>query len=276
MEEEFQIPVLDQLDSSQPNYVSKLEEGLTQARTMYDSQLDRMNQLAIRYTDGIISNIEGIEGVVVDELPEVSRTEKVGDEVVREHLMRTIVARTKTRGQSREAYDVIRQSQRSHEDEMRILEDNLVRTERSMEDFMVAISGLTEVIPLNETSFEYKTLHFYIPKQDEVYEAHFSMDGSFSRPTRNSDLNPSNFSDREFLEDFKKQSEGVGANAYMVTNPSELIPVEQLFIKGILEHIRLHRTHLEEAKEDDEKTPLSFLLDSIRKGIEGLRRKARR
>ena len=140
---------------------------------------------------------------------------------------------------------------------------------RRTEDFMTAVTECTEVSPLNEEKQAPDSLHIYVVRQDAVYEMHTGKAGIIG-PFK-SKLEPSSFEDKNFLEEFERNSKDVGGIAYKVTNPSEVLPCEILIMYACTAIAARYMVDARAQEESNPRSDAERAVDQLRKLAEHLK-----
>src|SRR3989344_2504604 len=231
---QINIPKIGQLDPKQADYPTRLDEGLSQMDAYFQT-LNQDSQDFIQEKEAFFKYMQEngvpretfLEYRLTDELV----TKKEGRFITRIGEIKVIECTTSpsTKEESRRIEDL---THAYYETKNQKAQENNRQSEqikRAHEDYIDAILGLTEIKPLNDINANYRTVHLFIPRQDGVYEMHINLGNKEVIPVfKKEGLTPDLFADDSYIDDFRKHSEGVEANAYLVKNPSKEIPVEIL------------------------------------------------
>jgi len=149
--------------------------------------------------------------------------------------------------------------------------DGLRDIRRAREDFMEKALALTEVKEVSRKSPMYELTMFFIPRGEEVYEAHtkLSFEGNVAEfsvvdPVKREHLQADWFRpDACAPHNLWAQSQNQKVNVYFVTNPCSQVGVEDLFVEGALGHLNyvegcLQKAGVEYTKKRDSSVQQAF------------------
>ncbi len=229
---DFNVPQISQLDPKQPDYVAKLEEGfvgLGKATELLLKEYEKTSQM----TEENIADILREKGITVSQ-PKVlyEREERKGN-ILKKVRAVAVEIEAGDREEARRIEDLIDSYHETRDQEAnnlgKELRSKVKILTRAFEDYVDAALKLTVIQPLNEINPDYPTAHFFVVRTNGVYEAHIDLTGEKSAQFyRNPNLDPKLFDDGSYVEDFRKKSEGIEANAYLVRNPLSALPIGNL------------------------------------------------
>ncbi len=266
---EFNVPQIDQLNPQQPDYVAKLDEGFAQLREASGVLHQAYEGIASRGGKDIVDFLRE-KGITVSQHEVLyDKEEREGDTLTRKRAEAIGIVAT-SRDESRRIEDLIDTYHETRDREAKDLRVKLKVLARAFEDYVDATLQLTEVQALNEINPEYPTAHFFVVRTDGVYEAHIDLaERKVAGVYRKSSLDPKLFGDKSDVTEFRKQSEGVKANAYLVRNPSSELPVSLLVDYAVLTtcYQLLKDRQQKEEEQESGKTLGHKLVDRIKSAM---------
>jgi hypothetical protein len=297
MSQQNQIPRLEDLDSSQPDYAQQLDEGLEQVDDRMLKADDDLFKSSRQKDDEYVAKLKGIEGVVVEEhseKPDVPRADVLKEGKVCmdsefifgferrdrtiEKIRRYVRVIASTAEQLRLLEDMDRSHSREISDAFRDYQDKRVKLERLYLDFKGAMLGLTEVTPLTDIDTNNDSLHFFIPREDGVYEAHLNKDSPRDRvvyPTKNPHLNPESL-EQDISKEFREQVAEIKARVYMVKNPCKNLTATSLYAQGMMvaldDYDRQREEKTRKLQKQANENPVQYLVKRVKDFIDGFKK----
>ncbi len=253
-----ELPTLKDLNPKQSDYAARLDAGVEQLEVALAGVTEEATAFYDRFDPVAYLRSKGFE---VEELPPSVHEHRTGDDVTERLQRRLSIVTTKSREDEWRLEDEVQAYKDQTAAGVREIQEREKQIRRRFSEFSAAIHTLTQVKPLTMPNPDYQDLHFYIVRPDGVYEAHAGENGIIP-PTKSDTLDPALFQDQKFIAEFRERSKGVGANAYLITNPSQKIPVNALLVTGGC----LAVEQLEERERffDKEKTPAQRLADRLK------------
>lgn len=230
MDDKSNIPRLQDLDSTKPDYASKLDEGIDKLSAIIEERQKSAFSECRRLSEEAIKSLNGIEGVIAQGIP-LNGGCSCGFTSYDEGI--AIEYRGKRK--DNEVNGILENHARTVENYLNSMERDLMGIKQNGREFMMAILGLTKVTPVNKVNLDYPRVMFYIPRKEGVYEMGCDLSTRSRIPPRiNQDLTAETLSS----EDFAQQNDFGETNAYIITNPSEKIPVMILAISAMDEFLK--------------------------------------
>jgi hypothetical protein len=228
MTETDNIPSLEGLDPSQPDYAVKLDEGIKRIFDLTDANFQKLRQAQIEANDGLLKLLEE-HGLKTQRGPEIVVISPRGGLAAS-----TYFGDASSLEEKRKIEDLVATYKREKEADLKPLEDRQRDIQRAAQDFGQAILDNTRIEPLSQ-GLIYTLLHIYLITPNGVFEAQDTLSchpnkKSFpTNLTENPNLKPEHFKEESFITRFKEQSQDVGALGYLIFNPSAELPVQELF-----------------------------------------------
>ena len=272
MTDEFKIPTVPEKLKKKDlgSYVLNLERGLAGVEELLQRETHDAHALLKRAYLDLVEEAKKIEGVTIRELPQIRNELREGDKVlITSSVNGTVIEYeiSKAKGIERAIDDISTRTKRAYEDALRPYQDRITALGKAQEDFKEAITDLTEITPLNEGTREPNSAHFYLVRNDGVYETHVDLkEDKVLEPYKNQHLTAETFRDGRTLDAFRIESQELAVNAYLITNPSSVIPVGVVFLKGT--EIALGQIYKTEGEDE---TP-GGLLGSLKRAVSFFRR----
>jgi hypothetical protein len=234
MDNKLDIPKLQDLDRAGQDYASKLDDGLEKLYAVIVERQKSTFAECRKMGDEAIKSLNGIEGVVAQRLSNVENLSESYSPGY-PHYDDEIVIEYKGKRKDKEVNEILRNHARSLEDHLNSMERDLARVKENRREFMKAILDLTKVTPLNKLNLDYRRVMFYVPRKEGVYEMGCDLATMRKIPPR---INPDLTAEILSSEDFAQQNDFDETNVYVVTNPSEKIPVMILAVSAMDEFLR--------------------------------------
>ena len=256
----FDVPSLEGLDETQPDYVGQLEAGMEQIGLLFGVLNEQFEQLAS--VDELVEQLEA-EGLTVRVTPYTSEL-KSGDQLLERAIFHSVgywFGEEASEAKRRKVDDIetsyLRKRTRAVED----WEDNQKMLERAEEDYTSAILELTEVKPLNERRQDYEGFRLYIIWDDQVYEmgSFIGQDPKYTPLEICHEFTPDMFEDKDFLTTLTQKAEEEKLTYYLATNPVRCVSLKDLRFQSVIRAIEqgavyafgLARQAAAQAQEED-------------------------
>ena len=231
------IPSLEGLDPAQEDYAKRLDQGLRKLSDLSDEVGRQLNQRAQEFNDGLVKLL-GEEGIELKKGKTIQVSSPLGN--LQGNYYNTHIDNPK---QIFKIQEIMVQYKKEQDRITRPLVERRDQLNKAFSEFGKAVIDNTKIEPLNKNAI-FTNLHLYIITPHKVYEiqedlpchgqtgivlnCQYGKKPLTSRPITNSKLDPKLFEDPNFIEQFRAQSQGAQANAYLIINPSTEIPVETL------------------------------------------------
>lgn len=231
-EYERELPKVNELDPNDPDYIRQLELAILKVFSLGK----RFKRELTEYEKSLsyISSIQGIEGVIAEE------------EVILDTPNETIkrqaieISPDISKEAYREYLDRGREWTRETTRDLEEMKDVAVSLDRTKEDLLEVICGLTKIECLSEGSLDNKKLVMYILRQDGVYESYhnFNLPEEITLVKKDPNLRVKDFKSIPAISYMlKDRLKGSEVEVYVITNPIEGIPAECLVIQGLSEYV---------------------------------------
>ena len=269
---DFQVTPIRDLDVSKPDYSKTLDQGLSQLLKFRAELRDEQVRTYGNKRD-VVDFLKG-RGVRIDN-HEVAHESSHRDEIgFGNSLVIKFTPVVTTIAEQRALEDALGDYDRIHRDRIETLERNERDMLRAIDDYCSAALSMTKIEPLTTPNPDYRTVHFFIVRPDGVYEAHMDAE-KVTAMLHRTELKPSLFDDGHYIEQFRSQSEGVEANAYLIRNPLQNVPVNALLGYAISQTFSEldKEASLREREADVQKSIGERLVDRIRKAMRDFRKK---
>lgn len=275
----LELPDISKLDSKQPDYVQKLDEGLISILKMYESVSDSFADIFLTPEEFVdrMKN-KGIE--VLDVKENYSLNEKVGGKNTTSFSAHEISMKPNSNNFAI-IEDLFDELEETYSKRIKETKKDLNKILDVGNKYAHAIDDLTTLTSLTPENAVYDSGHFYFIVRGDVYETHIQWDlkdkNNFE-PQKSEKLTPEMFKDQNVLASFKGSTD-VKAMAYLVENPSQVIELNGLShlayvlaCQGLakLENEKFDADLAAKKEAEDLKTPFQKIMDSIKLGIRGL------
>ncbi|MFA5856431.1 MAG: hypothetical protein WC867_03670 [Candidatus Pacearchaeota archaeon] len=263
MTEIYQVPKLTSIPSlestvegdltgNNPNYVNMLEESLKVRQNHHQSQLFQLEKLGRSFIPCASSKYREIQGVSITEYEDSENLEEKARTISGNGLIKTIniyplkivhtfvfqytCDESDEKRTFRQILDVEDSFNRVYEDQVSVVCDNINLIQDEIKNYTAKLLDLTKITPLTDTRTEGipTQLHFFMPRKDGVYHVNVEIDDVHPeiQPELIPGLDERLFKEKGFFEEFKKQYTNLNP-AYLITNPSEVLDKELLFINAV-------------------------------------------
>ena len=214
MADEFTLPELPQLEKNHPEYVPRLEDGFISSLQAYGQQRQIRDEWINAQQDALIEGLKNIVGIEIQ--LDNSNIESSLEGLIHMQGPSAIKAMRFVRGRQKEI--------NAYANSENI--DRLLAAEEAIGDFRKALLDLTEVDLLYKSGSSHE--HLYIIQLGLVYEG-CAMDGELHL----TDSTPDLFTKKKKLAPFITAATVEDISLYKVTNPSHIVPPEEMFFAAI-------------------------------------------
>ncbi len=217
-------PVADLERADKIAYAAALDEGIKKAIIGFRVASDELVEEALSRGPVLAAYLsgEGINASYVRELD--SREEIPGLGSVRVAIGHLRVIGDGTVEYRRRHEDITERFVEEREAKIRDIEKRKKLLSRSFEDYIGAALELTEIEELSKTGPTNETAHFFILRDDGLYEGHVDLRTLNHTPLQKREgIDPKRFNDKGYLEQFRTNDQGLKANVYLVRNPCKEI-----------------------------------------------------
>lgn len=212
---ELKLPDIRTLNPKQPDYVSKIDDGIEIIRAarleLENYQKGRKDIVEFLREKGIHINVNS---TTIKSEGNIRKTTNIGIQINSEEEIKKIEELT---------HEFYKEKIETEKQNMRLEDAN--------NNYFHAAIDLTKTQKLNESKFDCSLFQFYFANPEGVYELRTDLrNPNDTKVIKNELLNPALFSDEKYVLDFKNKSKDAKANAYLFTNPSRKMNPEIIIV----------------------------------------------
>ncbi len=264
-------PVVELDKSDRTVYARTLDDGIVKAKTGFRVAGDELSEEALSRGSDLAAYLSGNGISASYERKLDSREEVPGLGSVRMAVGHLRVVGDGTVDCRRRHEDLTEKFTEEREARVRDIEKRIKSLSRSFEDYVGAALELTEIEELSQVGPANETAHFFVLREDGLYEGHVNLRTMDHTPLlKREGIDPKRFDDKSYVEQFRTSGGGLRANVYLVRNPCREIDYAMLGMYAFdTTQKKATDTRADETKRREEGIPLGRRLADIVKSFFG-------